>query len=76
MARDDLVLFTIYNSPKDYPGKFVVRRWWIGDGPDPQPTGDFVLADSLDEAREFVPPGLVCFMRSETDDPVIVETWL
>jgi hypothetical protein len=73
---DVLSSFTVYQSPRDCPGKFVVRRWVIRGGPAPVPTNDVVVCDTLDEAREFVPPGLICFPRSEGDDPTIVETWM
>lgn len=66
--------YVIYNSPDDYPGLFVVRRWDVGDGQ--------ILAmehtthETLDEARASIPQGLVCFDRSEEDELCIVETWL
>ena len=39
-------------------------------------TNDMFVADTVDELRELLPPGLFCIPRVATDDPVIVETWL
>jgi hypothetical protein len=73
-----LVTFTIYERPKDYPDKFVVRRWAIIHGqPQPQPEGKaWAVADSLEMVRGSLPPGLVRTERHPEDDPVIVETWV
>lgn len=64
-------VWTVYNSPKDYPGKFVARRWELTT-----PTDDVIVADTLDEVRERLPLGLYPLDRHPGDDPVIVETWL
>lgn len=64
-------VWTVYKSPKDYPGKFVARRW---DGL--KPTDDVIVADSLAEVREKLPLGLICLDRNLLDDAAIVETWL
>ncbi len=71
----DLMLWVIYQHPKDYPDGYVVRRWKIGDGrviPDPA----FSRADSLGDARMRVPDGLVRLPPQPGDDPVIAETWI
>jgi hypothetical protein len=69
-----LSLFTIYERPKDYPNNFVVRRWIIVGG---QPTGqECQLADTLEESRILIPPGLFNLGRQPGDDPAIVETWV
>jgi hypothetical protein len=36
----------------------------------------FHLAETLTQARDYVPSGLVCVPADKKDDPVIVETWL
>jgi hypothetical protein len=64
-------IWAIYFNPKDYPGKFVLRKW-IND----IPTDEVYTADSLDEIRMKVPLGLMCIKRYPQDDPVIVETWI
>lgn len=73
-----LITFTIYEKPKDYPDKFVVRRWAVVRG-QPNPVPDpkaWAVTDSLEQARASLPPGLVCIDRYAQDDPVIVETWV
>lgn len=63
--------FVIYNSPEDYPGKFVVRLF---DGA--QPTRLFTTKDSLEEARKAIPDIFIPVQRSPGDALSIVETWL
>lgn len=64
----------IYDSPSDYPGVFVVRRWDVGDSQ--MLPMDHTVHETLFDARAALPVGLVCVDRAETDDPCIVETWL
>jgi hypothetical protein len=76
-----LSMFTVYDSPADYPGRFVVRRFTIGRGsdnhdpvPDPEPM--FVGPD-LESARDAIPLSAdACLHRSPEDEPSIVETWV
>lgn len=70
----NISIYTIYNSPKDYPGKYVVREW-ITQGGKPMP-GECSAFPSLTMARNSIPRGLFCTGRNSGDDPVIVETWL
>ncbi len=70
----EMVGYTIYDHPKDYPDNFVVRRWTVSTA------GVFwdakcQLATTLEEARRLVPDGTLGIPRFEEDDPVIVETW-
>jgi hypothetical protein len=71
----ELAMYTIYRNPRDYPGRFVVRRSLVGTEicKDAEP---LIVCDSLEEARDAIPGELVCITRSIEDDPVIVETWL
>ncbi len=64
-------IYTVYNSPKDYPGKVVVRKF-IGEQPSPEP---LCVEDTLEEARKKIPAGLVRMDRMPEDDSVILETW-
>jgi hypothetical protein len=76
---DVLRAYTIYDHPRDCPEKFVVRQFLIGVSAaevEPVPGPLVAVSDTLHEAREAIPPGLVCFPRQEGDDPKIVETWL
>lgn len=74
---DALRMFTVYDNPLDYPGKFVVRQWDVGLGhihPCPDP---FLVAGTLAECRELLTSmGLVALARSVDDEPPVVETWL
>jgi len=67
--------WVIYDHPRDYPDKFVMRRWEIGRGL-VMATDDMALADTLEEARAQVPAGRYRLEREADDDPVIVEMWL
>lgn len=64
-------VFTVFNSPKDFPGKYVVR---IFDGKNPLRL--ITVSDTLEEARKTIPPMFMRTDRSEKDDPIIVETWI
>lgn len=71
--------YTIYASPSDYPGQYVVRRWVIEGTkitPDPEP---LIVTQNVGEARRKIleqDPGLVCFGHDFESDPAILETWL
>ena len=71
-----LVMWTIYDHPRDYPDSFVARKFLIAGGA-PTPTSEIILSTSLDKLRAImVGRGLSCITRSPGDDPVVVETWL
>jgi len=67
--------YTIYERPSDYPDQFVVRAWFVERGAVTayEPVG---LADTLDDARALIPVGRERIPRVQSDDPVIVESWL
>lgn len=73
-----LPMWVVYESPKDFPGKFVTRRWLVLPGCEkPQPDRDPVaVCDTLEEARAAVRPGSVRLERHDLDDACIVEVWL
>lgn len=77
---EDIAMFNyvIYEDPKDYPGKFVVRRWAIVRGrPEPMPEADPLgVVDTIEAARALVPRGLYPLGRHAQDDAVIREVWL
>ncbi len=63
--------WVVYFNPLDCPGKYVLRRWDImreGKHTVPRWTDDVHVADTLDEVRQFVPPGLYCLPRFENDE--------
>lgn len=77
---DELPIWTIYQSPSDFPGKYVVRRFYLvggGGGLHHDPAPCFV-GDTLDDARDSLPHerGLVCMPRQAADLPQIVESWI
>lgn len=63
-------LICIYNSPRDYPGKYVARLWDVD-----KPTNMVAIAESLEEIREAKPPEMMIVDRLPDDKPEIVETW-
>jgi hypothetical protein len=73
-ADEILQIWTVYDHPSDYPDKYVARLHVVsksGTGP----TTEMFVADTLEELRVLLPPGLYCLPRYAADDPVIVETW-
>jgi hypothetical protein len=71
-------MFVVYERPRDYPDKFVVRRWWIGKTPgEPEADKDwFYLGETLDDVRAHVPGWCVRLERDPNDEPHIVECWI
>lgn len=67
-----LVLFVLYDHPKDFPDKIVVRVWDAKRGA----TNIVWLADTLEQARAAMPPHFIRLPRSPTDDPVIIESYV
>jgi len=64
-------LWVVYKHPKDYPDKFVARKWILD-----KPTSEVVIGNTIEEVRIAIPKGLTRFLPDVTDDPVIVEIWL
>ena len=76
LKGDELVMYTIYDHPRDYPDNYVVRAFILTSEGKQYASEECKLADSLEEARKFVPPDKVLTKRYPHDDPVIVETWI
>ena len=73
---DPLVLWTIYDHPKDYPTAFVARKFLIGRGT-ATATTTLLASPQLEDLREAMQRmGLTCLTRMPDDDAVIVETWI
>jgi hypothetical protein len=72
-----LAMWTVYDNPKDYPGKFVARRFDV-DASGPKPSASIIVAEDLETLQDILQfeMGLVKLMRSPEDEPQIVETWL
>jgi hypothetical protein len=68
----DLVIWTIYDHPRDFPNTFVARKFAGA-----RATNDIMVAARLDDIRNMLERmGLVCLGRQPDDDPKIVEMWL
>ena len=73
---DGLRMYQIFRHPDDYPDHFVVRGFTINRG--------IILADAavhlcdtLEQARDALPDGIVVRLPREDDDlPSIVESWV
>jgi len=76
MRKDQpLVMWTIYDSPKDFPGQFVARRFDIFAG-NAVATAEVRTAPTIEMLRrDFRKMGLFQQPRHAGDDPVIVEVW-
>lgn len=70
-----MTTWTIYDSPDDHPGLFVLRAFDVNSGY-PVPRRAVTVHVSLESARAALPPGLACFPRDDGDPPSVVETWL
>ena len=73
---DQLSIWTLYDSPSDRPGKFVIRRSVV-EGKTWRVTGQAYEADSPEPLRELMERmGLCLLPRFDEDEPHIVECWL
>jgi hypothetical protein len=70
----DLLVWTVYERPTDYPDHYIARPFATRGGE--RPLQVHLQAPSVEELRDKLPHGLVRLERMEGDDPVIVETWL
>lgn len=69
--NSELVIWTVYDGPTDFPGEFVARKWLL-DGA----TNELRKAKTLEGLRAQLPKGLARLPRAALDDPKIVETWM
>jgi hypothetical protein len=71
-----LSMWTIYDHPSDYPKSFVARRWDVGAGGVAR-TERILISDTVEWIRDQMQEmGLTRLVRSEGDDPCIMETWI
>lgn len=75
-GHETLSIWTIYDNPSDFPGKFVARRFVVYGATGPLATPEVFEADSLDEIRAMIPQGLFRMEPWQGDDIKIVETWI
>ena len=74
VSGEALRLFVIFQRPE---ATFAVVPFYVYPGVDvPVMSRHVQLAESLEQARALVPPGLYCMQRSPDDDPGVIETWL
>lgn len=69
--RGCVPMFVIYDSPEEFPGKFVVR---LCDMCEPSPY--YTVSDTLEEARATMPKCMTWIGRSIYDVRSLVETWI
>lgn len=69
-----LTMYVIYDRPVDHPDRIVTRKFLVSN--EPQPTKEFLLHDSIEDARIALPNGLWRIPRSLNDEPQIIETWI
>ena len=74
-APSVMPMWTVYSSPSDFPGKFVVRKHEIRSGSH-HPTAEHFVADTIEEVREHIPGWAIRFEREPADAPVIAEVWV
>lgn len=74
---DELVTYTVYFSPQDYPRKWVLRKWFIRRGSEtPIADKEVVVRDNYDELFQYIPPGLYKIPADDQDFQSTIETWL
>jgi hypothetical protein len=77
MAMSPLVMYTVFDRPRDFPQCFVIRRFFITGAPEPEPdTIAYAVGPTLDCVRRQLPAGLYRIPRQPEDEPQIVETWI
>lgn len=69
-----LLIWTITTGTSDHGDYYVARPREICEGGGPLPV--YLLADTLNELRDMLPPGLTCLSRQVDDETIIVESWL
>lgn len=74
-THEPLVMYTVYEHPRDYPDEFVIRRCAIGPGTITPDRTLFARGPTLESVRDQLPRGLVCLRRLPDDEPQIVEVW-
>jgi hypothetical protein len=69
--------YVLYEKPKDYPTKYVVRKWIIESGKDIKAVGVEGTFATEDLARDHMDQHDLAFLyRCPEDDPVILGVWI
>jgi hypothetical protein len=86
---DILGIWTVTTGTADFGSRFVARPHFGGGqrsirGPGPAQavqvetfaSARYLIADTLEDLRKLLPPGLVCLGRLDEDERTIVESWV
>ena len=73
---EPLSIMTVYRHPKDHPDKYVVREFILDVHGQLLARKSCNLADTLEEARKFIPEGRCCFSEPNTPGLPAVESWI
>ncbi|SHH59345.1 hypothetical protein [Ferrimonas marina] len=78
-----LPIWTLYQSPKDYPGQYVARRFEVTPVGGPRLTDEVYANKDVAAVRDWVQQegrrfGVVPVKleRDPSDDPVVLESWI
>lgn len=74
--EENLPIWVIYYSPKDYPGLFVLRAQYLNGDGTLSHSALAISAQTLEKIRGHLPPGLTLIGRQPQDEPQIVECWI
>jgi hypothetical protein len=72
-VSDEMFMWTVYDSPSDFPGEFVARKFQII--PAHGPTEEILRFQELQQVRDHF-SGLVWLNRMAEDDPCILGVYL
>lgn len=67
--------YVFYKKPRDYPDKFVVRKFLISLERGVEQAEIVGLFDNQEAARKYM-DGMAFIMRSPEDDPTILGVWI
>lgn len=70
-----LAVYAIYHGLPEHPDKYVIQRWRI-QGDKQKPEKPPFTADSLEEARKFIPPNKMQLEPCLIDPRHVVEVWM
>jgi hypothetical protein len=73
---EPISILTIFERPKDYPTKYVVREFILDRDGQLYARVECNLADTLEGARLHIPPGRACFLEPNTKELPAVESWI
>ena len=69
-----IVLWVLYDHPKDFPSEWVLRRWFVYQGRT-EVEIDCIHGSDRDLVSGMIPAAAIQIGPSKFDDPVIAEVW-